>query len=232
MTFADNVIQFNKQLEFKGSLPAGIRILNPFKENLYVNILMEQFYRRFYNDSDKRHLILGINPGRFGGGVTGIPFTDSKRLKSACEIKYEGKETHEPSSVFVYEVIEAFGGANKFYKHFYINSVCPLGFTAIGENGKETNYNYYDSGALTLSVYDFIIENIQKQIGFGVDTDTCFCLGNGENEKFLRKLNTEKWFFKNIIAFEHPRFIMQYKSMSRNEYIDKYVKAFNSVVSG
>jgi len=232
MTFADKVIQFNKQVDFKGSLPTGIHIMNPFKENPQVNILMEQFYKKFYDDNNKRHLILGINPGRFGAGVTGIPFTDSKRLKSVCGINYEGKETHEPSSVFVYEVIEAFGGPDQFYKNFYIHSICPLGFTAIGKNGKEINYNYYDSKELTAAVYDFIIENIQKQIAIGVYTDTCFCFGNGKNEKFLRKLNAEKGFFKNIIALEHPRFIMQYKSRSKNEYIDKYVTAFNSVVSG
>jgi hypothetical protein len=232
MTFADKVIQFNKQLDFKGTLPDGIHIMNPFKENPQVDVLMEQFYQKFYNDDNKRHLILGINPGRFGGGVTGIPFTDSKRLKSVCEIDYEGKETHEPSSVFVYEVIKAFGGVNEFYKHFYINSICPLGFTAIGKNGKEINYNYYDSQELTASVYDFIIENIKKQIAFGVDTDTCFCFGNGQNEKFLRKLNAEKGFFKNIVALEHPRFVMQYKSKLKDQYIEKYVRAFKKIVNG
>jgi hypothetical protein len=230
MNFADKIIAFNKQLDFKGSLPAGINIMNPFKENLPANNSMEQFYYKYYNDNSKRHMILGINPGRFGGGVTGVPFTDSKRLKAICNINYEGKETHEPSSVFVYEVIAAFGGPEEFYKHFYINSICPLGFTATGKNGKEINYNYYDSKELTAAVYDFIVENIQKQIDLGNYTDTCFCFGNGKNEKFLRKLNDEKGFFKNIVALEHPRFIVQYKAMSKQQYIDKYIAAFNQVV--
>ena len=230
MTFADKIITFNKELDFKGTLPEGISIMNPFKENPETNSLMEQFYRKYYNDYNKRHMILGINPGRFGGGVTGIPFTDSKRLKAVCNINYKGKETHEPSSVFVYEVIDAFGGAEKFYKHFYINSICPLGFTATGKNGKEINYNYYDNKALTAAVYDFIIENIQKQIDLGNDTDTCFCFGKGKNETFLRRLNDEKGFFKNIIALEHPRFIMQYKAMSKQQYIEKYLAAFNTAI--
>jgi hypothetical protein len=229
MTFADKVIQFNKQVDFTGTLPAGIRIMNPFKENPQVNILVEQFYKKFYDDDHKRHLILGINPGRFGGGVTGIPFTDSKRLQSGCGIKYEGKETHEPSSVFVYEMIEAFGGARKFYESFYINSICPLGFTSVQQNGKEINYNYYDSKELTAAVYDFIIENIKKQIALGTFTDTCFCFGNGKNEKFLRELNKKEKFFKEIIALEHPRFIMQYKSRSKDVYIKKYLDAFESI---
>jgi hypothetical protein len=231
MTFADKVIQFNKQLDFTGSLPAGIRIMNPFKENPEVVILMEQFYKKFYNDNDNRNLILGINPGRFGAGVTGIPFTDSKRLKSVCGIAYTGKETHEPSSVFVYEVIDAFGGALEFYKQFYIHSIFPLGFTATGKNGREINYNYYDSKELTASVYGDIIENIKKQIALGVNTDTCFCFGNGKNERFLRKLNDSEGFFKNIVALEHPRFIMQYKSKSKNDYICKYLSAFREVMN-
>jgi hypothetical protein len=232
MTFADKVIAFNKQLDFTGSLPEGIRIMNPFKENPQVNVLMEQFYKKFYDDNNKRHLILGINPGRFGGGLTGIPFTDPKRLKSVCGISFEGKETHEPSSVFVYDVIEAYGGAAEFYKHFYIHSIFPLGFTASGKNGKEINYNYYDSKELIATVYDFIIENIKKQIVLGVYTDTCFCFGNGKNEKFLRSLNAKEGFFKNIVALEHPRFIMQYKSRSKAEYIDKYITAFKQAVTG
>jgi len=230
MTFANKVIRFNKQLDFNGELPPGIRIMNPFKENPQVMSIMEQFYKKFYDDNGKRHLILGINPGRFGSGVTGIPFTDSKRLKAVCKIDYQGKETHEPSSVFIYEMIAAFGGAERFYKSFYINSVCPLGFTSVKEDGKEINYNYYDSPGLTAAVYEFIIENIRKQIALGVDTDTCFCFGNGKNEKFLRKLNEKEKFFKNIIALEHPRFIMQYKAMSKDVYIKKYVDAFEGVL--
>ncbi|HVW95509.1 MAG TPA: uracil-DNA glycosylase family protein [Mucilaginibacter sp.] len=230
MNFGQKVIRFNKQLEFNGELPPGINIMNPFKENDTVNTIAEQFYTKYYSDGNKRHLILGINPGRFGGGVTGIPFTDSKRLKAVCDIRYDGKETHEPSSVFVYEVIAAFGGPEQFYRNFYINSICPLGFTTSLPNGKEINYNYYDSKALAAAVYDFIVENIRKQIDLGVYTSTCLCFGTGKNEKFLRLLNDEYGFFDNIIALEHPRFIMQYKSRSKQQYIDKYLDAFNSVM--
>ena len=81
MTLAEKVIQFNSQVDFTGILPAGISIMNPFKESPQAVHITEQFYTKYYNDNNKRHLILGINPGRFGGGVTGVPFTDPKRLK-------------------------------------------------------------------------------------------------------------------------------------------------------
>ena len=226
-TFADKVIGFNKNLHFTGILPAGISIMNPFREDEKIIPVSSVFYHKYYNDNKSRHLILGINPGRFGGGVTGVPFTDPKRLKNECGIPYSGKETHEPSSVFVYEVIKAYGGPAEFYQKFYINSICPLGFTATGNNGKEVNYNYYDSRDLTAAVYDFIIQSIRQQIAFGINTDVCYCFGTGKNEKFLRQLNAEQKFFKIIVALEHPRFVMQYKTRTKDAYIDKYLTAFN-----
>ena len=229
-TFADKIIAFNKQVEFNGQLPAGIRIMNPFKENPEVLNLSGAFYKKFYDDIQKRHLILGINPGRFGAGVTGVPFTDSHRLKKECELSYLGKDTYEPSSAFVYDMIENFGGATAFYQHFYINSVCPLGFTSINDKGKEVNYNYYDSKKLTDAVYDFMVWNIETQVSMGVDTDVCFCFGTGKNEQFLTKLNDKMSFFKKIVALEHPRYIMQYKSKTKQAYIDKYVSAFTAVL--
>jgi hypothetical protein len=223
-TFAEKVIAFNKQLSFSGSLPEGIRIMNPFREDKKVNAVAASFYRKYYDDHLIRHIILGINPGRFGGGITGIPFTDPKRLIDKCGIPFHGELKHEPSSAFIYEMIDAFGGAEKFYEKIYINSICPLGFTSINTKGKEVNYNYYDSKELIAAVHDFITDSIQKQLAFGIHTDTAFCFGTGKNEKFLRELNEEKKYFKNIIALEHPRFIIQYKAKEKDLYIGKYIK--------
>lgn len=229
-TFADKVISFNRRVHFHGSLPEGIRIMNPFRENAEIIPLSALFYHKYYSDHKPRHLILGINPGRFGGGITGIPFTDPKRLVEKCGIPFNGPPAHEPSSVFIYEMIDAFGGPQVFYEKFYINSVCPLGFTRAGVSGKEINYNYYDSKALTEAVRPFITASIKSQIALGVDTDTCFCFGTGKNEKFLKELNKEKHFFKEIVSLEHPRFIMQYKSKSKQVYLDKYLSAFQRVI--
>lgn len=231
-TFAEKVISFNKQLNYKGSLPDGIHIMNPFREDTKVMGLSTAFYRKYYNDTRPRFIILGINPGRFGGGITGIPFTDPKRLVEKCGIPYSGKMAHEPSSVFIYEMIDAYGGAEKFYGQFYINSICPLGFTAVKPGSKTVvNYNYYDSASLTEAVYPFIIKSIKQQIALGVHTHTCFCFGTGKNETFLKKLNEKEKFFGEIIALEHPRFIVQYKSKSKDVYIDKYLSAFQRIAT-
>jgi hypothetical protein len=222
MTFADKVNSFNQKLIFTKPLPKGIRIMNPFMENAGILSITEKFYDKFYNDEKERHLILGINPGRNGAGVTGIPFTDTIRLEKYCRIKIEEFHSYETSSEFVYNMIEAYGGVKKFYSAYYINAVCPLGFTQISGNGKEVNYNYYDDKELTGIMYDFIVTSLRTQISFGINTDVCYCLGTGKNYKFLADLNAEEKLFNSIIPIEHPRYIMQYRRRRLQFYIDKY----------
>ncbi|MDR0826594.1 MAG: DUF4918 family protein [Desulfovibrio sp.] len=227
-TFADKILAFNAHLDFTPylPLPKDVGIMNPFRENDTATPASTLFYKKYYDDHNLRHCILGINPGRFGAGLTGIPFTDPKRLKEKCHLPYEGPDAHEPSSVFIYEMIEACGGAEKFYASFYINSVCPLGFTTVSASGKSVNYNYYDKMALQKCARPFIIQSIREQLAICLKTDVCFCLGTGKNMEFLKKLNDEEHFFGKIVALEHPRYIMQYRSKTRSDYIGKYRKAF------
>ena len=92
--------------------------------------------------------ILGINPGRHGAGVTGIPFTDSKCLQQHCGIDPGTLQTREVSAEFMYEMITAYGGSAAFYSDFYINSPCPLGLLRQNGKGNWVNCNYYDSASL------------------------------------------------------------------------------------
>ena len=229
-TFAERIISFCRDLDFDGSLPDGISVMNPFKNNADVLAAVSQFYRRFYNDNRRRHLILGINPGRFGAGVTGIPFTDTVRLKEKCGLSIQGLKTYETSSVFIYEMIDHYGGPEKFYGDFFISAVSPLGFTSTGKKGKEINYNYYDSKELTDAIYGFIIDSLKKQLDFGIERNICFCLGTGKNFKFLSKLNNEYRFFRHIEPLEHPRFIMQYRLKEKEFYLEGYIDKLRNLV--
>lgn len=229
-TFADRIINFNKTLHFKGKLPKGINVMNPFTDDQTFRI-SSKFYKRFYSDDRPRFLILGINPGRFGAGLTGVPFTDTKRLVAECGIEFPGPDTHEPSSVFVYDVIKAMGGAKEFYKNFFIQSICPLGFTIRNDKGRDVNYNYYDSKQLQEVAMPFIIDSIYKTIDLGIHQDIVFCFGSGKNLKFIEQFNQEHQLFKEIIPLEHPRFIMQYKSKTKDDYIDKYVRSFHYAIN-
>ncbi len=227
-TFAERVIEFNRNLKLDVKLPNGISVMNPFIENPEAMKISSAFYRSFYSDNMERRLILGINPGRHGAGVTGIPFTDTKRLAERCGLTIDGISTHEPSSVFVYEMIDAYGGPERFYSDFYINSPCPLGFVKTNDKGKEVNFNYYDSKELAAAVYPFMLRSIEAHIAKGLDTEVAYCLGSGKNYKTLDRINREQRYFGKLIPLEHPRFIMQYRSKQKQHYIDKYLEALRS----
>lgn len=226
MTFANKVLHFNASLQLNNAiLPEGIKVMNPFiGENAeIINKLTAEFYNKFYNDNNKRKLILGINPGRLGAGATGIPFTDTKRLTENCGIPFNTFQLNELSSAFVYEMIEAWGNVADFYQSFYIGAVCPLGFVKKNKRGNYVNYNYYDQKDLEEAVFSFILKTLKQQLNFGIDTKSCFCLGTGKNFKFLKKLNDNYSFFEEIIPLEHPRYIMQYKLKLKQDYIKKYL---------
>ncbi len=225
MTLADKILAFNKRLEIDALLPANIEVLNPFQGEQAENVwpIVEQFYQKFYADNDPRKLILGINPGRLGAGSTGLPFTDTKRLNEDCGIPFKKFQTHEPSSVFVYDVVREFGSPEAFYKEFYIGSVCPLGFVTPGKTGM-VNINYYDDKALEKAVTPFIISSINKQLDFGLKREKIWVLGTGKNFKFLDKLNKQEGFAKQLIPLEHPRYVMQYRAKRKQEFIEKYLR--------
>ena len=226
--FAERVIEFNKNLSLDIDLPDGIRAMNPFAENEQALELSSKFYRKYYSDNKVRRLILGINPGRYGAGVTGVPFTDTKRLSDKCGIGFNGITTHEPSSVFVYEVIDSYGGPKRFFSDFYINSPSPLGFVKTNDKGREVNFNYYDSKELAEAVYPFMLKSIKAHIAKGIDTEEAYCLGSGKNYKTLDQINREHKYFGKIVPLEHPRFIMQYRSKQKQHYINKYLEALRS----
>jgi hypothetical protein len=228
MNFAEKVISFNSSLRFEKPLPEKIRVLNPFSGDSGSFEASSRFYRKFYSDNHRRKLILGINPGRHGAGVTGIPFTDTKRLKEKCGIEITGLATHEVSSVFVYDFIEAYGGTEEFYRDYYISAVCPLGFVKTGNDGREVNLNYYDVPELTEICRDFITESLEHQLTFGIDREICFCFGSNKNFRYLTGLNREKHYFGRIVPLEHPRFIMQYRSKHKELYIVKYLDALKT----
>lgn len=224
-TFADNVIDFNRHLHYSGDLPEGFKVINPYLDNPETMQVMQEFYHKYYNDSAKRKFIIGINPSRHGAGVTGIPFTDTKRLKSVCGIEMKSAHTHEVSSVFMYDMIAEYGGVKDFYKQLYINSPFPLAITQQSKNGKWLNANYYDDSKLFDMVKDFMISTLKKHLQWGLDCSKVFVLGK-KNAGFIQKLNKEAKLFGELVVLEHPRYIQQYKSKDKQHYIDKFIVAF------
>jgi hypothetical protein len=215
-TFAKKAIKYFSGLKSPANLPSGISVMNPYK-NREVKKIVECFYSKFFNDTKERVYLFGINPGRFGGGLTGIAFTDPIALEQHCGIKNNFEKRPELSSRFVYSFIKEFGGAKKFYSKFFISALYPL---ALISNGK--NYNYYDSRSLYKNLKPQLTDSVKKQISFGAGKDVVVCLGK-KNAEYLQELNDGLCLFNNIIILEHPRYIMQYKLKRMDYYIRKYV---------
>ena len=100
------------------------------------------FDEKYYHEGFPKIVLCGINPGRKGAGVTGVPFVDmatlAKRLPDA-NISFSGKGTEKSAQYFNEIVNHKEFGVKKFYKKFYVTNLSWVGFTK-----DNINYNYYD----------------------------------------------------------------------------------------
>ncbi len=226
MNFADQVLRFHfETLQPSWKLPPEVDLIFPFS-GVETQACMQAFYQKYFADSKPRIFVVGINPGRFGAGVTGVPFTGPVRLKEVCGIAHNFPLKGELSADFIYRWITAMGGPDQFYQDFYITSVCPLGFTKAGKN-----YNYYDSKKLEKAVTPHIIHNFETQLAFGSHRHRVLCLGEGKNYRYLQKLNEQHGFFEQVIPLPHPRYVMQYKRKQLDHYLQGYVDASHEALS-
>jgi hypothetical protein len=222
-TWSSFLLQYYTFLQPPERLPNDIQWLFPQKEEAVQGII-QQFFRKFYDDTEGRVLCLGINPGRFGAGVTGVNFTAPKQLIQNCGIEHPFKTQSEISAEFIYSVIEQYGGPELFYRHFFIGSVCPLGFVQHGKN-----INYYDDKMLLQTVEPFIVKSLQQLVDHNIDDTQCICIGGEKNFRYLDNLNKEYNWFKTIIPLPHPRFVMQYKRKNLQEYVQQYLDVLTSI---
>lgn len=223
MTYAQKILEYYESLSVPQQLPEGVEVLYPF-DSSEVNAILKTFYNKYFNDNGRRTFLIGINPGRFGGGSTGIPFTDPVRLKEELSIENNFDPKQELSSRFIYTMINAIGGPEVFYRNFYFTSVSPLGFVKDGKN-----LNYYDIPALQQSLETYIVEEMKKQIEFGAG-DIAFSLGMGKNIAYLNKLNAKHKLFKEIVPLPHPRWVMQYRLKRLDEFVLEYVTKLGQVI--
>jgi hypothetical protein len=221
-TVASRMLSFLGGLSLDKRLPAGVKAMNPYRDP-YTFSLCKAFYEKYYGDSSERTLLLGINPGRFGSGTTGISFTDPLKLENICGIPNTLQKKPELSADFIYMMIDGFGGPEAFYKRFVISAVSPLGFVKDG-----LNINYYDIPALQKAVLPFIETSIQQMLDLGLTREKCFCIGEGKNFVFLDQMNKQHRWFGEIVPLPHPRFIMQYKRKKVKDYINLYLQALAS----
>jgi hypothetical protein len=221
-TFGERALDFFGSLQPPRKLPPGIRVMNPYRDPR-VWPCVKEFFRRYFADNAPRTLVFGINPGRFGAGVTGVMFTDPVALESFCGIRNELTKRRETSSEFVYEFIQRRGGPDAFYREFFLTAVSPLGFLRDGRN-----CNYYDDPRLLARVTPFIVRTLKAQLALGAGRAAAIVLGSGANHRFVSALNDEHAFFGRLFRLEHPRFIMQYRRKRLARYYQEYARVFDA----
>lgn len=218
-SFADRIARFYGQLAAP-PVPRGVGVMNPYRDRRVMEYV-RAFLGRYYDDDSPRVLVFGINPGRFGAGITGITFTDPVALADFCGVPNDLQRKRELSSVFIYDFIHRSFGVRDFYRRFFLSAVCPLGFTRAG-----VNLNYYDIPALARRVEPFIVESIERHIAIGGRSDRAIVIGKGKNLQFMQRLNERHAFFGELLSVEHPRSIMQYRRRQLERYLDEYETVF------
>jgi hypothetical protein len=219
MNWAEHLTRYYREMVPPAGLPAAIGLLYPHSDPVVIQIV-ESFYSKFYADRNPRIIFLGINPGRYGAGVTGVNFTAPRQLRDHCGIDHPFKDQSELSAEFIYEVVEAYGGAANFFGDCFLGSVSPLGFISNGRN-----INYYDDKELLSGIEPFIIHNMKRLLSSPLPVrSTCICIGGEKNFRYLLALNSRFNWFKEIIPVPHPRFIMQYRRSRKAEFVGDYLR--------
>lgn len=217
-TFGEQVIDFHLNLNPPAHLPVGISWINNMDQTETQQCL-HNFYTTYFADRQRRLFLFGINPGRYGAGLTGVGFTDPIYLEDRCGIPNAFPRRHELSSQFIYTMIEAYGTVDTFYRHHYITALSPVGLL---KNDK--NYNYYDDPETKQVVEPFVIDCVNAQINFGAFRNRAICIGMGTNYRYFSELNQRMGWFDEIVPLPHPRWVMQYKRKEINRYVDEYLE--------
>lgn len=224
MTFSQQVLDFYFTMRKDMPLPNGVETIYPF-DNVETKRVMQTFFNKYYDDNRPRTYLVGINPGRLGSGITGIGFADAYHLDNYCDIPNSLDKRVEISAAFMFEVMDAYGGVEKFYRDFFFTTVMPLGLL---KNDK--NYNYYDDLQTQKALEPFIEETLLKQMSFPQAKPNIICVGQGKNLKYLKDFNDKHHCFESIDVLPHPRWVMQYRRKDKQKYIDAYLEVFGRMV--
>ncbi len=208
------VLNYYEQLAQQWPSFGDIEVLSPFLEPEVAD-LRRRFYDSYYNDTTPRQLWLGINPGRLGAGITGIPFSDPVQLAQHCQLSTSFPQREELSATFVFQVIAAAGGPDHFFRRVFIDSVSPVGYVRDG-----LNFNYYDDADFFTFLRPHLQAHIDRLLARPGPAEIVL-LGKGKNLSHLKQLDLRG---ATVHALPHPRWVMQYRRKDMRHWIQRYVE--------
>lgn len=224
MSVGKTITDWLLALHLDASLPDGIEVLTPY-EHPEVRSVVKAFGAIYQSDDSPRLGLWGINPGRFGAGVTGLSFTDPWAVEHQLGISTALQGRRELSAEFVSLVVEAYGGAAPFYRDVVLTAFSPLGFVRNG-----VNVNFYDDPALERAIIPFVLRHVHAMHAAGVRHDAMVVLGTGALKRFVERHIVHAFPDTAFVYLEHPRFIMQYRRKRVDEYVQRYVEQIRALL--
>lgn len=218
MNISREVVRFYESPPFSLNVGNQLTVHNPFDDANRAQAIKD-FCRKFYDDSETRTHLLGINPSRLTASSTGVNYTDGFALEEHCGIANEFSKSRELTSRFFYNVVENMGGASAFYNGVFAWATMPLPVT------REGSYiNYYEADAVD-RLMPIIVANIEWLKGKIPSNGRAVILGTGDNKKMLERLAGFPFGYDRVDYLPHPRWVMQYKSAHLDKYVEMYANA-------
>jgi hypothetical protein len=204
------ILSFYKELQeiksFDG-MPSNWKLVNPYIQHWKR---FEFFIKKYYQDQNKRDLIIALNPGRKGCNKTGIALTDENVLFSKLKLPYNNSNPEvERTATKIYSIIEeVHPHLNTFFSRFFMTNIFPFGVVADGKNV------IFSKIIKIPSIMNFSKNFISKSIDI-FNPEKIICVGRG-SEKFICK------HFPNQkpIYLHHPAYTFPEKEkMKYREYL-------------
>ncbi len=186
----------------------GITMLREF---LPYRPIAEQFWQQYVPEPLPQTVIVGLNPGRLGAGLTGIPLLDFRSLANLLPDTQLPRNETEPSANFFHRVVQNIG-AEKFYREFYVSNVSAVGYV---RDNKNCNYPDLPDAAQRIIEQRFLDEMAvlaPKRI---------IALGR-EVEATVQRLFSGG--SVTISHLPHPSWIMTYRLREAQSWVRRYTQ--------
>lgn len=186
----------------------NIGILSEFLDNKN-NII--KFHEKYVQPNSPKIVMCGINPGRRGAGITGIPFIDTNSLSKMLPDISNPKS--EKSAKFFFSIIEEFG-INEFYRNVHVTNMSWFGFYKL-DKGTNINYN-----SLPTEIQNVLIDKFVEEIDF-INPVVIIPIGDIVNWELLYNLKVKNRLNEEIgQRLYHPA----YRLVDRRTYIETLTK--------
>lgn len=181
---------------------------------------IEKYYDKYVDFDSDKIVLCGLNPGRFGAGLTGVPFIDFKSLsKMLSNIK---KDDGESSAQFFFELVKKFG-IEKFYKICYVTNISKFGYS---KKSSAKNVNY---PKLPNSAQDWLFKRFIEEMNL-IKPKVIIPLSDDVAKTLKVLTQAQQLDYKIAPKLNHPAWVMTYKKKDKNLWLQKYYETIMSLI--